>query len=67
MARTSPARHPHRRQEVEMIDDTPLTFAEAIEICRSRPIGYAGTEVVDDLLDEFVAASRNRWHRSAPT
>ena len=29
-----------------MIDDTPLTFAEAIEICRSRPIGYAGTEVV---------------------
>ena len=50
-----------------MIDDTPLTFAEAIEICRSRPIGYAGTEVVDDLLDEFVAASRNRWHRSAPT
>lgn len=49
-----------------MIDDTPLTFAEAIE-SRSRPIGYAGTEVVDDLLDEFVAASRNRWHRSAPT
>jgi hypothetical protein len=42
----------------------PLTFAETVEICRTRPTGMAGTEVVEDLLDEIASASRDRWPRA---